>query len=135
MKYTPQAYIVANGEAASLTQAMKIAQSIQAAGQRGVDCGIGGVINNMRGVPNEEAIVEEAFGAVGIPVVHHIPRSDLVQTAENLRTTVVESFPDSEQAKHYVELARKLRENTKRHSLTRDILSSREIVAIVNKYG
>ena len=135
LKYTPQAYIVANGEAASLTQAMKIAQSIQAAGQRGVDCGIGGVINNMRGVPNEEAIVEEAFGAVGIPVVHHIPRSDLVQTAENLRTTVVESFPDSEQAKHYVELARKLRENTKRHSLTRDILSSREIVAIVNKYG
>lgn len=135
LKYTPQAYIVANGEAASLTQAMKIAQSIQAAGQRGVDCGIGGVINNMRGVPNEEAIVEEAFGMVGIPVVHHIPRSELVQTAENLRTTVVESFPDSEQAKNYVELARKLRENTKRHSLTRDILSSREIVAIVNKYG
>jgi nitrogenase subunit NifH len=59
----------------------------------------------------------------------------LVQTAENLRTTVVESFPDSEQAKHYVELARKLRENTKRHSLTRDILSSREIMAVVNKYG
>ncbi len=135
LKYTPQAYIVANGEAASLTQAMKIAQSIQAAGQRGVDCGIGGVINNMRGVPNEEAIVEEAFGIVGIPVVHHIPRSELVQTAENLRTTVVESFPDSEQAKNYVELARKLRENTKRHSLTRDILASREIVAIVNKYG
>ena len=135
LKYTPQAYIVANGEAASLTQAMKIAQSIQAAGQRGVDCGIGGVINNMRGVPNEEAIVEEAFRMVGIPVVHHIPRSELVQTAENLRTTVVESFPDSEQAKHYVELARKLRENTKRHSLTRDILSSREIMAVVNKYG
>jgi nitrogenase iron protein NifH len=134
LKYTPQAYIVANGEAASLTQAMKIAQSIQAAGRRGVDVGIGGVVNNMRGVPNEEAIVEEAFGMVGIPVIHHIPRSELVQTAENLRTTVVESFPDSEQAKHYMELARKLRENTKRHSLTRDILASREIVAIVNKH-
>ncbi|MBI2987224.1 MAG: hypothetical protein HYY45_10710 [Deltaproteobacteria bacterium] len=134
LKYTPQAYIVANGEAASLTQAMKIAQSIQAAGRRGVDVGIGGVINNMRGVPHEEAIVEEAFGAVGVPVIHHIPRSELVQTAENLRTTVVESFPESEQAQRYIELARKLRENTQRHSLTRDVLSSREIVAIVNKY-
>jgi len=134
LKYTPQAYIVANGEAASLTQAMKIAQSIQAASQRGVDVGIGGVINNMRGVPNEEAIVEEAFGAVGIPVVHHIPRCEMVQTAENLRTTVVESFPDSEQAKHYMELARKLRENSQRHKLTREILSNREIMAVVSRH-
>lgn len=135
LKYTPQAYIVANGEAASLTQAMKIAQSIQAAGQRGVDCGIGGVINNMRGVPNEEAIVEQAFGMVGLPVLHHVPRCEVVQTAENLRTTVVESFPDSDQAKHYMELARKLRQNTGRHKLTREILSNREIMAVVNKHN
>jgi nitrogenase iron protein NifH len=135
LKYTPQAYIVANGEAASLTQAMKIAQSIQAAGKRGVDCGIGGVINNMRGVPNEEAIVTEAFGMVGLPVIHHIPRCEVVQTAENLRTTVVESFPDSDQAKHYMELAKKLRQNTARHKLTREILSNREIMAVVNKHN
>lgn len=135
LKYTPQAYIVANGEAASLTQAMKIAQSIQAAGQRGVEVGIGGVINNMRGVPNEEAIVEEAFGMVGIPVIHHIPRCELVQTAENLRTTVVESFPGSEQARHYMELAKRLRENSERHKLTREILSNREIMAVVNKHS
>ncbi len=135
LKYTPQSYIVANGEVSCLTQAMKIAQSIQAASQRGVDVGIGGVINNMRGVANEEAIVEEAFAAVGIPVIHHIPRSELVQTAENLRTTVVESFPESEQARHYVELARKIRENKQHYSLSREILSNREIVAIVNKYS
>ncbi|MFQ5852082.1 MAG: ArsA-related P-loop ATPase [Candidatus Binatia bacterium] len=135
LKYTPQAYIVANGEAPSLTQAMKIAQSIQAAGKRGADVGLGGIINNMRGVPNEEVIVEETFGAVGIPVIHHIPRSGLVQTAENLRTTVVESFPDSEQAKHYMELAMKMRESSQRYSLTREVLSSREIVTIVNKHA
>jgi nitrogenase iron protein NifH len=135
LKYTPQAYIVANGEVSSLTQAMKIAQSVQAAGKRGADVGLGGVINNMRGVPNEEAIVEEAFGAVGIPVIHHIPRCELVQTAENLRTTVVESFPDSEQAKHYMELARKMRENSQRYSLTREVLSTREIMAVVNKHA
>ena len=134
LKYTPQAYIVANGEISCLVQAMKIAQSIQAAGQRGVNVGIGGIINNMRGVPNEELIVEEAFRMVGVPVIHHIPRSALVQTAENLRTTVVESFPDSDQAKHYMELARKLVTNKERYSLTREILSGREVTAIVNKY-
>ena len=72
---------------------------------------------------------------VGIPVIHHIPRCELVQMAENLRTTVVESFPDSEQAGHYRELARKMRENTQRYSLSREVLSSREIMAIVNKYS
>jgi nitrogenase iron protein NifH len=134
LKYTGQAYIVANGETASLTQAMKIAQSIQAASGRGMDTGIGGIINNMRGVPHEPEIVEQVFQAVGIPVIHHVPRSEAVQTAENLRTTVVESFPGSEQANHYVELARKLRENTRRYRLTREILSGREIAAIVNKH-
>lgn len=135
MKYTPQAYIVANGEISCLTQAMKIAQSIQAAGKRGVDVGIGGVINNMRGVANEEAIVEEAFKMVGIPVIYHIPRDETVQKAENMRTTVVEAFPESSQAGHYQELARKVRDNKQRYSLTREILSNREIIDIVNRYA
>ncbi|GEM_PF-199392 len=135
LKYTPQAYIVANGEISCLTQAMKIAQSIQAAGKRGVDVGIGGVINNMRGVANEEAIVEEAFQMVGVPVIHHVPRDETVQKAENMRTTVVEAFPESSQAKHYMELARKLRENKQRYQLTREILSNREVIDIVNKYA
>ncbi|MDP6560362.1 MAG: hypothetical protein QF619_09630, partial [Candidatus Binatia bacterium] len=135
LKYTPQAYIIANGETSSLTQAMKIAQSIQVASSRGADVGLAGVINNMRGVPNEEAIVEEAFETVGIPVIHHIPRSILVQTAENLRTTVVEAFLESAQAKQYLELAEKMQQNTQRHALTREVLSSREIVAIVNKHA
>jgi nitrogenase iron protein NifH len=135
LKYTPQAYIVANGEISCLTQAMKIAQSIQAAGKRGVDVGIGGVINNMRGVANEEAIVEEAFQMVGVPVIHHVPRDETVQKAENMRTTVVEAFPESSQAKHYMELAKKLRENKQRYQLTREILSNREVLDIVNKYA
>lgn len=135
MKYTPQAYIVANGEISCLTQAMKIAQSIQAAGKRGVDVGIGGVINNMRGVANEEAIVEEAFRMVGVPVIHHVPRDETVQKAENMRTTVVEAFPESTQANHYAELAKKLRDNKQRYSLTREILSNREVIDIVNRYA
>lgn len=135
LKFTPQAYIVTSGEVATMTQAMKIAQSIQAASEQGVDVGIGGIIDNMRGIPNEEEIVEAFFGAVGLPVIHHIPRSEWVQKAENVRTTVVHTFVDSEQANHYRELARKLRENTERHTLSRDILSMKEILAIVNQYA
>ncbi|HLA28355.1 MAG TPA: hypothetical protein VJZ49_10720, partial [Syntrophales bacterium] len=113
----------------------KIAQSIEAAKTRGTNVGIAGIINNMRGVQNEQKIVEEVFGAVGLTVTYHIPRSELVQQAENLRTTVVEAFPDSEQAGHYIELARNIRDNTELHSLTRDILSLREVINIVNKYS
>jgi len=135
LKYTPYVYIVTNGEIASMTQAMKIAQSIEAAKTRGTNVGIAGIINNMRGVQNEQKIVEEVFGAVGLTVTHHIPRSELVQQAENLRTTIVEVFPDSEQAGHYMELARNIQDNTELHSLTREILSLREIRDIVNKYS
>jgi nitrogenase iron protein NifH len=135
LKFTPQAYIVTSGEVATMTQAMKIAQSIRAASEHGMDVGIGGIIDNMRGIPHEAEIVEAVFGAVGLPVIHHIPRSEWVQKAENLRTTVVQTFMDSDQAREYMELARKLRENAARHSLTREILSTREILAIVTRYA
>ncbi|MBI3180942.1 MAG: hypothetical protein HYZ28_02230 [Myxococcales bacterium] len=135
LKFTPQAYIVTSGEVATMMQAMKIAQSIKAASDHGVDVGIGGIIDNMRGIPKEAEIVEAVFGAVGLPVVHHVPRSEWVQKAENARATVVQAFPASDQARQYLDLARKLQEKTSRHSLTREVLSTREILAIVNRYA
>ncbi len=135
LKHTPYTYIVTSGEIASMTQAMKIAQSIEAAKTRGTNTGIAGIIDNQRGVQNEQKIVEEVFGAIGLPVTHHIPRSELVQQAEAMRTTVVEAFPDSEQAGHYIELARNMRDNTEVYSLSREILSLREVMDIVGKYS
>lgn len=135
LKFAPLTYIVASGEMATMVQAMKIAQSVDAVGKRGVDVGIAGIINNMRGVPNEKEIVEEAFGAVGLPVIHHVPRSSTVQEAENLKKTVIFAFPESEQAKHFMELAEKIRDNEFTHPLKREILSKAEIQAIANRYA
>jgi len=42
---------------------------------------------------------------------------------------VVEASPESSEAGHYMELARKLRDNKQRYSLTREILSVIDIVS------
>jgi len=89
----------------------------------------------MRGIPREAEIVDAVFGAVGLPVIHHIPRSEWVQKAENMRHTVVQAFADSDQAEEYRELSRKLRENSATHTLSREILSTREIFAIANRFS
>jgi nitrogenase iron protein NifH len=41
-------------------------------------------------------------------MIHFVPRNNIVQHAELRRMTVVEYSPDSDQAKEYKELARKI---------------------------
>jgi nitrogenase iron protein NifH len=48
---------------------------------------------------------------VGVPVIEHVPRSPKVQEAEAEGKTVIEAFPDSDQAKVYHNLAKKVLEN------------------------
>ncbi len=48
---------------------------------------------------------------IGLPVIHHIPRSTTVQDAEFEAKTVIEAYPDSAQAEEYRILARKILEN------------------------
>lgn len=132
LRFVQEAYIVTNGETASLVQAMKIAQSIQAMNKLGVDVRIGGIIDNQRGGTREGELVEACFGRIGLPVIHHIPRSSTVQEAENLRRTVVQVFPDSEQAFHYIELARKILENPVRALPSAEVLSRVEVQKVAN---
>ncbi|TAK29606.1 MAG: hypothetical protein EPO21_21010 [Chloroflexota bacterium] len=131
LRLTRSVYIVANGELATIVQAMKIAQSIQAVAHSGVEVGIAGVIDNMRGVPDERKIVETVFGEAGLPVIHHIPRSPYVQEAENLKRTVVQTFPDSEQAAEYVSLARKVLENDRVVVPDKPLPNSRRIKELI----
>jgi len=135
LKFARQTYIVTSGEFATMVQAMKIAQSVQATAQRsGEDVGIAGIINNMRGVPREKEIVEAVFGEVGLPVIHHIPRSSLVQEAENLKRTVIQAFPGSDQAKEYLELARKILANDRKIVPEGQLLSAVQIKEIMMKF-
>ena len=56
-------------------------------------------------VENEEEIVNKAADEIGTTVVKKLPRDGHVQLAESQGKTVVDAFPESEMAKHYLELA------------------------------
>ena len=137
LAFAPQTYVVTSGELAPMEQAMKIIQSVMGALKQNpnLQTGIAGVIANMRGVPHEQEIVDDVFGAIGVPVIHHIPRDRMVQEAENLKRTVVQVFPESNQAREFRELAKKILENkTQIKELKRPILNSKEIKKIIGKY-
>jgi nitrogenase iron protein NifH len=136
LEFAPQTYVVTSGELAPMEQAMKIIQSVMGALKQNpnLNTGMAGVINNMRGVPHEKEIVEEVFGTIGIPVIHHIPRDRMVQESENLKRTVVQVFPESNQAKEFRELARKILENkTQLKKLKKPILNGKEIKKIIGE--
>jgi nitrogenase iron protein NifH len=110
--YAKEMYVVICGEILTLYQSNNITRAVVRLHDAGVDVGVAGFIDNMRGVPYEKEIVEEFGRLVGIPIVAHIPRSKLVHDAEFEGKTVIERYPDSEQAQVYRDLAKKIIENT-----------------------
>jgi nitrogenase iron protein NifH len=69
---------------------------------------LGGIIQNSRGIEDEDALIDEVAREMGTDVIHRIPRSPLVQRCESMNTTVVGGEPDSEMAEQYRTLAKKL---------------------------
>lgn len=131
--YAKEVYIVTCGEMLTLLQINNIAKSVRKIHERGGDCACAGLINNMRGLKREAEIVEAVAEAMGLPVVMHIPRSKTVQEAEMHAQTVVQAFPDSEQAGVYRALAKKILENQKVY--IPDSLSMPEIKEIVARFA
>ena len=131
--YAREVYIVTCGELLTLLQINNIAASVRRLNEQGADCAVAGLINNMRGVENEEQIVEAVAERMGVPVIAHIPRSPLVQEAEMDAKTVVGAFPDSDQAEVYRELARKVLDNQKTY--IPNTISFKEIRPIVSQYA
>ncbi len=109
--FAKEMYMITCGEILTMYQANSIIQAVVRLRERGVDVGVGGFINNMRGVPNEKAVVEDFANEVGVPVIGHVPRSKLVQNAEFQGKTIIECFPDSDQADVYRKLAKDVLEN------------------------
>ncbi len=97
--YANEVYIVTSGEYMSLYAANNIAKGIEKLNGK-----LGGIICNCRNVKNEQEIVTEFAKLINSKVIGIIPRSDLVQKSEFKATTVIESFPDSEQSKVYTKL-------------------------------
>ena len=72
---------------------------------------MGGLIYNVRGSLDAEYIVKEFAKKLGTEIVGKIPNSLLIAEAEIEGKTVIEYAPDSEIAKIYRELAKKIYEN------------------------
>ena len=109
--YAREIYLVTCGEALTLFQVNNIIKAAHKLAGMGADVGIAGIIDNMRGVSREREIVEEFGSLVGIPIIEHIPHSKTVQDAEMQGKTVIEAFPESEQADVYRRLAKNILEN------------------------
>nr|WP_276671580.1 nitrogenase iron protein [Chlorobium limicola] len=127
-----EVYIVASGEMMAVYAANNICKGlVKYAKQSGVR--LGGIICNSRKVDKEREFVEEFAAAIGTQMIHFVPRDNIVQKAEFNRKTVIEFAPESEQAKEYGELARKIIEN-KMMVIPRP-LAMDELEEMVIKYG
>ncbi len=97
--YADEVYIVTSGEYMSLYAANNIAKGVKKLKGK-----LGGIICNCRNVKDEIEIVTKFASLINTQIIGIIPRSDLVQQSEFKATTVIESFPNSEQADKYREL-------------------------------
>lgn len=108
--YADLVYIVTSGEKMSLYAAKNIATAVQNFQTRRY-ASLGGVILNMRGIENEQAIAEEFASSIGTTVLGQIPRSQSFQTAENQGKSLMAVFPDSDIAQCYQALAKRIWED------------------------
>ncbi len=106
-EFADEVYIVTSGEYMSLYAANNIARGVRKLKGR-----LGGVICNCRGIRDEVEIVEAFASRIGSRVIGVVPRSPLVQESELEAKTVVEKFPDSDQAAIYMKLADEIYGNT-----------------------
>lgn len=102
--YARDVFIVTSGEKMSLYAAANIALAIDNFKGRNY-ARLSGLIQNSRNVKDEEKLVSEMAEELKVPVSGIIPRDGLVQLAEEMNTTVVSAFPESEMADVYRRLA------------------------------
>lgn len=107
--YAEHVFIVTSGEMMSLFAASNIAHAISNFGKRGY-AKLSGIIQNSRNVEQEDELVEKTAKEINSKVSHIVPRSSMVQLAENQGKTVIEAFPNSDIAANYQSLADKILE-------------------------
>ncbi|POF33835.1 nitrogenase iron protein [Roseibium marinum] len=103
-------YIVMSGEMMAMYAANNISKGIlKYANSGGVR--LGGLICNERQTDKELELAENLAKKLGTELTYFIPRDNIVQHAELRRMTVIEYAPDSQQADHYRNLAKKIHGN------------------------
>ncbi len=105
--YARDVFVVTSGEMMSLYAASNIAYAVNDLTHDGY-ARLGGLIQNSRGIRDEDSLVDRAAGEMGTSVIHRLPRDPVVQSCEDIGATVVDGAPDSAMAASYRKLARKL---------------------------
>ena len=109
--YAEEVYIVTSGEMMSMYAASNIASAVRNFRTKGY-AQLGGLIVNAKGITNETEKVSALCAEINTEIVQIIPRCNAVQEAEDQNQTVVEVFPESEMARVYTALAKKLLEES-----------------------
>ncbi len=102
--YADCVFVVTSGEMMAMYAADHIIQAVKNFEKRGY-AGYGGLILNRRNVEQEREQVERLALETGGKIVGDIPRDGIVQSAERMRMTVVEAYPESDMAGIYRNLA------------------------------
>jgi nitrogenase iron protein NifH len=102
--YAEEVYIVTSGEKMALYAARNIAQAIKAVGSTN-SAVLSGIIQNSRGIENEDTIIDELAAEIETTVIARIPRDPVVQRCETQNKTVIEGEPDSVYAQVIEQLA------------------------------
>ena len=105
--YARDVFVVTSGEMMALYAASNIAYAVNDLTHDGY-ARLGGLIQNSRGVKDEDELVDRAAGEMGTTVIHRLPRDPAVQRCEDMGMTVVQGEPESQMAASYRELADKL---------------------------
>ncbi|MCF0226567.1 MAG: Ni-sirohydrochlorin a,c-diamide reductive cyclase ATP-dependent reductase subunit [Methanobrevibacter sp.] len=105
-KYADEVIIVTSGEYMSLYAANNIVKGVKKLKGK-----LAGIVCNCRNVDNELQIVEEFAKKINSDIRGVINRSNLIQESELDAKTVVEKYPDSDEATEYRKLASNILNN------------------------
>lgn len=105
--YAEHIFIVTSGEMMALFAADNIKHAVDNFKERGY-ARVRGLILNERLVENETEIVSRFAKESEIELIHTVHRCKLIQEAETEGKTVIEKFPDSDMAKEYENLAKRM---------------------------
>ena len=100
-------FIVTSGESMALYAAANIAEAVDTFAERGY-AKLGGLILIRRDVPEEREKVEAAAAALKTTIVGDLPRSPLVQKADEAGRALLLTDPESDMAESYRALARSI---------------------------
>lgn len=103
-EYSDAAMVVTSGEMMSLYAAGNIMHALAGFQKRGY-ARFAGLIANLRNVDDEAGKIARFCKEEGAAVRATVPRSRVIGQAEELRLTVIEAFPESQEAAAYRALA------------------------------